>query len=81
MSGFEYATKEDLAQWARDAEEAEAKDVENRRNGNRGQGGYQCLCGRFAKFAGDRHYYNGFWDCYSYDVECSRCGVVTVECV
>lgn len=41
----------------------------------------QCLCGRFAKFVGDRHYYNGTFDCYSYDVDCSRCGVVTIECV
>jgi hypothetical protein len=41
----------------------------------------QCLCGRFAKWAGDRHYYNGQFDCYSYDVLCSRCGIVTVECV
>jgi len=41
----------------------------------------QCLCGRFAKWVGDRHYYNGTFDCYSFDVICSRCGVVTIECV
>lgn len=43
--------------------------------------GLHCVCGRFAKWAGDRHYYNGQFDCYSYDVNCSRCGVVTIECV
>ncbi len=42
----------------------------------------QCLCGRFAKSAGGRgHYYNGNFNCYSYDVDCSRCGIVTIECV
>lgn len=41
----------------------------------------QCLCGRFAKAAGSRHYYNGSFNCFSYDVDCSRCGIVTVECV
>ena len=40
-----------------------------------------CLCGRFAKYLGGRNYYNGTYDCYSFDVECSRCGIVTVECV
>jgi hypothetical protein len=40
-----------------------------------------CLCGRFAKYRGGRNYYNGTWDCYSFDVECKRCGVITVECV
>lgn len=43
--------------------------------------GIQCACGRFAKWAGDRHYYNGQFDCYSYTVRCSRCGDVTIECV
>lgn len=51
------------------------------RYGNRGGGGYQCYCGRWAKYLGGRSYYNGTWDCYSYDVMCSRCGQVTVECV
>jgi hypothetical protein len=40
-----------------------------------------CACGRFAKYLGGRSYYNGNWACYSYDVDCSRCGVVTIECV
>ena len=40
-----------------------------------------CLCGRFAKYVGDRYYYNGRFDCYSYTVLCSRCGEVTIECV
>lgn len=40
-----------------------------------------CLCGRFAKYLGGRNYYNGWYDCYSFDVDCKRCGVVTVECV
>jgi hypothetical protein len=40
-----------------------------------------CACGRFAKYLGGRSYYNGNFDCYSYDVDCSRCGVVTIECV
>jgi len=40
-----------------------------------------CLCGRFAKYLGSRSYYNGTWDCYSYTVECKRCGTVTIECV
>lgn len=65
------------------AEEAQAYFEENeaqKRYGNRGGGGYQCHCGRFAKYLSGRHYYNGVWDCYSYDVMCSRCGKVTVEC-
>lgn len=41
----------------------------------------QCLCGRFAKWMGDQHYYNGQFDCYRYTVLCSRCGTVDVECV
>ena len=45
------------------------------------RGSVQCLCGRFAKYLGGRSYYNGTFDCYSFDVDCSRCGVVTVECV
>lgn len=40
-----------------------------------------CLCGRFAKYKGGRSYYNGWYDCYSYDVDCKKCGVTTVECV
>lgn len=40
-----------------------------------------CLCGRFAKWVGGRHYYNGQFDCYRYTVRCSRCGDVDVECV
>ena len=40
-----------------------------------------CLCGRFAKYLGGRNYYNGWYDCYSFDVDCKRCGVVTIECV
>lgn len=40
-----------------------------------------CLCGRFAKYLGGRSYYNGNYSCYSFDVDCSKCGVVTVECV
>ena len=43
--------------------------------------GLHCECGRFAKWVGDRHYYNGQFDCYSYTVACSRCGDVTIECV
>lgn len=42
--------------------------------------GLKCECGWYAKFAGDRHYYNGTFDCYSYTVDCKRCGLVTVEC-
>jgi len=50
--------------------------------GKEGRMPVQCLCGRFAKSLGPvKHYYNGTWDCMSYDVECSRCGVVTIECV
>lgn len=40
-----------------------------------------CLCGRFAKWVGDQHYYNGQFDCYRYTVRCSRCGDVDIECV
>lgn len=43
--------------------------------------GIRCECGRFAKWAGERHYYNGSFDCYSYTLTCSRCGDVTIECV
>lgn len=38
-------------------------------------------CGRFAKWAGDHHYYNGNFDCYSFDTDCSKCGRLTTECV
>lgn len=41
----------------------------------------RCLCGRFAKWVGERSYYDGTYDCYSYDVQCAHCGLVTVECV
>jgi hypothetical protein len=44
-------------------------------------GSWKCECGLFARFVSDRHYYNGQFDCYSYTVRCSRCGLVTVECV
>lgn len=40
-----------------------------------------CLCGRFAKWVSDQHYYNGTFDCYRYTVRCSRCGDVDIECV
>lgn len=43
--------------------------------------GIRCACGRFAKWVGDEHYYNGQFDCYRYVVRCTRCGDVTVECV
>lgn len=49
--------------------------------GKEGRMPLQCLCGRFAKYVGDRHYYNGQFNCYSYTVRCSRCGDVTIECV
>lgn len=45
------------------------------------KGTFWCLCGRFAKFVGENHYYNGEFNCYSYTVNCSRCGIITVECV
>ena len=38
-------------------------------------------CGRFAKYAGGRSYYNGTYDCYSFDTICSKCGRLTTECV
>jgi len=38
-------------------------------------------CGRFAKWGGDRHYYNGWFDMYSFDTICAKCGTVTTECV
>ena len=40
-----------------------------------------CECGLFAKWVGEYYYYNGEFDCYSYTVDCKRCGIVTVECV
>lgn len=45
------------------------------------RGSFKCECGLFAKFLRERHYYNGQFDCYSYTVQCARCGEVTVECV
>jgi hypothetical protein len=42
---------------------------------------FRCLCGRFAKYGGDQHYYNGTFDCYRYFIDCTHCGQVTVECV
>jgi hypothetical protein len=44
-------------------------------------GSWTCACGLFAKFVSESHYYNGQFDCYSYTVNCKRCGVTTVECV
>lgn len=41
----------------------------------------QCLCGRFAKFLGIRHYYNGHYDCATMSLECKRCGPVDIELV
>lgn len=41
----------------------------------------QCLCGRFAKFIGIHHYYNGNYDCATLNVECKRCGTVGIELV
>jgi hypothetical protein len=41
----------------------------------------QCLCGRFAKFVGVTHYYNGNFDCARLTVECKRCGIVDIELV
>lgn len=55
-------------------------DEPRKQHGNRGLGGYQCECGRFAKFVTSHHYYNGWFDCYAYTVECSRCGEVEVKC-
>jgi hypothetical protein len=52
------------------------------RPGNRGIPSAQCpTCGRFAKVVDARHYYNGSFNCYSYDTNCSKCGIQTVECV
>ena len=53
---------------------------EEKQYGNRGQGGYQCACGRFAKFVSSRHYYNGWYDCYASTLNCQRCGEVEVKC-
>jgi hypothetical protein len=41
----------------------------------------RCTCGRFAKWLGDKHYYNGTFDCYRYTVRCAEHGVVNIECV
>lgn len=41
----------------------------------------RCGCGRFAKWVGDQHYYNGNYNCYRYTIRCSRCGDVDIECV
>ena len=38
-------------------------------------------CGRFAKYVGDEHYYNGTWDCYRYTTRCKKCGDLDTECV
>jgi len=38
-------------------------------------------CGKFAKFVSERHYYNGQFDCYSFDTDCKTCGIQTTECV
>lgn len=50
-------------------------------DGPKRSGSWTCLCGLFAKFVSESSYYNGQFDCYSYTVDCKRCGVVTVECV
>jgi hypothetical protein len=41
----------------------------------------QCLCGRFAKYVGVTHYYNGNFDCETLTVECKHCGTVDIELV
>lgn len=58
--------------WLQEAMEADIK-----RHGNRGLGGWQCTCGRFAKFVrwqntGAPGYERG------YLVNCKRCGEVLV---
>lgn len=52
---------------------------EYKQYGNRGLGGYQCQCGRFAKYRGNATYYNGTWNIHYTDVLCSRCGEVRVR--
>lgn len=67
------AKKVDLGNnWLQEAMEADIK-----RHGNRGGGGWQCTCGRFAKFlrwqnTGAPGYERG------YLVNCKRCGEVLV---
>ena len=48
------------------------------------QGGFPVNCpecGRFAKYLGGHAYYNGNFDCYSFETECKKCGICTTECV
>lgn len=65
--------------WDPTPEEIAAAEKENRHFQSRMR--YHCLCGRFAKWVGDQHYYNGTWNCYRYTVRCTRCGDVDIECV
>lgn len=41
----------------------------------------QCLCGRFSRYLGITHGYNGSYSTETMTVDCSRCGVVTIELV
>jgi hypothetical protein len=61
-----------MSNWLQEAMEADVK-----RHGNRGLGGWQCTCGRFARFlrwqnTGAPGYERG------YLVDCKRCGEVLV---
>ena len=60
----------------------EPEEQTGKRYGNRGIPSPQCpSCGRFSKASNGRHYYNGQYNCYSYDTYCDQCGTLTVECV
>jgi len=41
----------------------------------------QCLCGRFSRYLGVDHGFNGNYATETMTVDCSRCGVVTIELV
>lgn len=55
----------------------EAFDAEHKRYGNRGMGGWQCTCGRFARFIRWQNTGAPGWE-RGYLVDCKRCGEVLV---
>jgi hypothetical protein len=55
----------------------EAMETDLKRYGNRGRGGWQCTCGRFARFLRWQNTGAPGWE-RGYLVDCKRCGETLV---
>jgi len=68
-------------EWSDDVFADLQEEIEVPRPGPPPRPSVQCLCGRFARYVGVRHGYNGSFSTETMTVECSRCGTVTIELV